>query len=149
MKNKLFFIIKTNSYVGNFERELMAYVFGYDNCDEYADHELAIFNEEAGDNLRDEFLNYLDVYTYGRSYSEYSCFKTGSHPTNEKYNHDSIYIGLNKKFPNDLCKTMLKRLKSFCEYHNNEKHDNLKILDVGYFQQKYVKESTLTPKELT
>ena len=46
MNNKTFLIIKTNQYTGNFERELMAYVFGYDK-DGYADEELDIFRREV------------------------------------------------------------------------------------------------------
>ena len=140
MKQQPFMIIKTNSYTGNFERELMAYVFGYDNCEFYAQRELDIFNREMGEDLADRFLDYLDMFAYGRSDSEYSCYDIGSHPTNEEYNCDSIFVALKKLFPKEFYDLVINRLNSFCNYYQTEYNDDLKILDVGYYNNKFVKE---------
>ena len=133
-------IIKTNQYTGNFERELMAYVFGYDGCDGYARSELNIFDKEMGEEIKDIFYKYFDTFAFGKHDPEYTCYEIGSHPTNKGYNCDSIFIALNDEFPKDLCKIVAKRLKKFCEYYNNEHNKNLVILNADYFRNKFVKQ---------
>lgn len=144
MEKQLFIVLKTNQYVGNFERELMAYVFGYDNCDRYAKEELELFKKEVGDEIRDEFNNVLDLYAFGRCDPEYSCYNIGSHPNNKKSFCDSIYIALNNKLPKELCKVLLNRLNNFCEYYNEKNNTDLKVVNVGYFHKEFVKEDTLS-----
>ena len=137
MNNKLFLIIKTNLYVGNFDRELMAYVFGFDN-DDYAEDELRLFNKEMGEN-KDIFDNYLDRFAFGEHDGEYSCYKTESHPTNQKYNCDSFYICLEKKFQKNVSEIVANRLNNYCNYYNKVHNEKLKILDVNYYQNKFTK----------
>ena len=147
MKEQLYMIIKTNSYTGNFERELMAYVFGYDN-DGYADRELNIFDREMGEDVADRFCEYLDMFAYGRRDPEYSCYDIGSHPTNKEYNCDSIFIALQKEFPNDLYSLALNRLSGFCDYYQNEYKHKIEILGVDYYSNKLIKEEEVTLPEM-
>ena len=143
MKEQLFLIIKTNKYTGNFERELMAYVFGYDN-DGYANKELDIFEQEMGEDVKDKFYDCLDLYAFGNHDSEYSCYEIGSHPSNKTYNCDSIFVALNKEFPEDLCDVVVTRLNKFCDHYKNEYDDKLEILNLDYFSNKLVKEEEVS-----
>ena len=135
--NKLFLIIKTNEYVGNFERELMGYVFGFDK-DGYSDDEINIFEKEMDGDI-DFFDNYLDTFAFGEHDGEYSCYTIGSHPSNAKYNCDSFYICLKQKFPDAIANVALKRLVNFCEYIKKKYNTDVKILDIDYYQNKFVK----------
>lgn len=139
MNNHPYLIIKTNSYVGNFDRELMAYVFGYDaNYDGYASAELDIFDNELGQEYHDKFYECFDSTAFGEYDSEYSCYKIDSHPTNKQYFCDSFFICLNKKMPKELSKIMFDRLNNFCDYYNKTNSADIKILDINYFQNKFV-----------
>lgn len=127
----LFLIIKTDSYTGNFKRELLAYVFGLDD-DDYAPEEfIEMFQNDDPDDYADWFLSVFNTTYFGRWDSEYHCSQIISHPTNDQYYCDSLLIALNEKLPYELYSYMLKRLNMFCDYM---KAQNIKILDVGYYQ---------------
>lgn len=131
----LFLIIKTDSYTGNFERELLAYVFGLDD-DEYGPRDLIdMFKQDDPDDYKDWFLSVFDTGYFGRWDSEYHCSEIMSHPTNEEYDCNSVLIALNEKLPDELYAYMLKRLDMFCDYMKTEEWPkDIKILDVGYYR---------------
>lgn len=137
MDNKLFLIIKTNSYTGNFDRELMAYVFGFDK-DGLTD-EIEIFENEMGEENKYLFYDYLNTFAFGEHDGEYSCYKNDAHPTSKENSFDSFYICLQKKLPKDLSNIMLQRLSSFCEYYNKKYSQNLEILNVNYYENRFTK----------
>ena len=131
----LFLIIKTDSYTGNFERELLAYVFGLDD-DEYGPKKLIdMFKHDDPDDYGDWFLSVFDTGYFGRWDSEYHCSEIMSHPTNDEYDCNSLLIALNEKLPDELYTYMLQRLDMFCEYMKTERWPkDIKILDVGYYR---------------
>ena len=141
--DKLNLIISTNKYTGNFHREFLAYVFGYDdNTDGYADKELEAFNQEMGEELAEDYSNYIDSTRYGRYDSEYHATFIDSHPLNEEYNCDSIVIALREKLPQSLHALMKQRLDKFCDLQNQNKRadeEDLKVTNVCYYVQKYQK----------
>ena len=134
MDEKLFLIIKTDSYVGNFEKKLMAYVFGYSN-DSSTYSELELFSYDMGEQWRETFLEYLDKYAYGQKFTEFTCYDIGSHPTNKEYNCDSIFIGLKKSFPKDIATVIMNRLNDFCDYHAKSYKEEIKVLDINYYHK--------------
>ena len=137
MDKNLMLVIKTNLYTGNFERELMGYVFGYDQDGMgYAYSELEHFSEEMGELWREKLLEYLDTRACGQSYGEYSCYEINSHPNNKDYDCDSIFVGLQKAFPKDVASALVNRLNDFCDYYVKKYKDDLKILDIDYYQRK-------------
>ena len=139
--NKLHLVIKTNKYTGNFERELIGFVFGYDdNTDGYAQRELNIFDDEVDEITKEDIHDCFDCYALGRNDGEYHCTFINSHPTNSAYDCDSIFIVLKKKFPDEIKNIIKQRLKMFCEIYNQEKSTDLKILDLGYYHQQLVKD---------
>lgn len=150
MQDDIFLIIKTNSYVGNFERELMAFVFGLDDEEDESDYvnELNSFYKDLAESpLNDDYngeespmFKYIDSTYFGRRYSEYHCFEIMSHPENEKYNCDSIIIGTNKtKLPKEYYDFIVKRLNKFPEYMTTKAYPitDIKILDISYFEIKF------------
>ena len=97
MDKQLYLVIQTNKYTGNFERELLAYVFGFDD-DGYADEEfLDLFREQDTNDYEIQFAECFSVTHFGRHDSEYHCSKIISHPSNETYNCDSIVIAMNEE----------------------------------------------------
>ncbi|MBO5425284.1 MAG: hypothetical protein J6A25_07205 [Lachnospiraceae bacterium] len=144
--NDLFLVIKTNSYTGNFERELMAFVFGFEE-DEFEDYWLerqnfwaALNNSELdlsdyGDGDESPFAYFFNVDYFGRRYSEYHCAEILSHPENEKYDCDSIIIALRQDIPTKFKEFMFQRLQEFTEYMASLEHypQKIKIVDVDYF----------------
>lgn len=142
MNKDLFLVIQTNSYVGNFERELMAYVFGYDS-DGFAEDMVKLFEKDIGDRFyMEEFLDYT---AFGRYDSEYTCYKISQHPLIENGECDSIYVCLNRPLPDDVFNMVLGRLDDFCASYNKEYHQNVKILDLSYYQNVFTK---VDPKEI-
>lgn len=136
--NKLYLIIKTDKYTGNFDRELMAFVFGVDlNNDGYADRYLKLFELEMGDITRDKFYNYFDFVP--GEYGEEVCAFADSHPTNKKYDCDSIFVVLKEKLPQPLYDVVQYRLGRYCKLYEKVEHENLKILDMNYYQSKLTK----------
>ena len=135
MDKQLYLIIQTNKYTGNFERELLAYVFGLDD-DGYADdEELSLFREQDADDYEWQFKENFSMTHFGRYDSEYHCHKIISHPTNESYDCDSIAIAMNEELSEELWELMIKRLNDFCEYMQNKRWGtkDIKILDVSYY----------------
>ena len=129
MENELILLIETNQYTGNFDRELMAYVFGYDK-DGYANDEMEIFEREMGENNKHMFYDYLDTTAFGDFDENYSCY--------EIYELNNLYICLKKQLPKNIEEIMNKRLLSFCDYYNNKNKEMLNIIDVKYFQNKLI-----------
>lgn len=137
MRDDMYLIIHTNSYTGNFERELMAYVFGIDDCDRYAEEELDLFRRETEDYdnveyFADDILNNFDASRRGRMYSEYHGYFIHSHPENAAYKCDSIYIAVNDKFSDATMKHIMERLEAF-----TKREKDLQIINVSYFKEKY------------
>lgn len=151
MQDDLFLIIKTNSYVGNFERELMAFVFGLLEDEEaksdYEDELNSFYKDLVESPLNDDYngeespmFKYIDSSYFGRRYSEYHCFEIMSHPENEKYSCDSIIIGTNKKkLPEEYYNFIVQRLNKFSEYMTTKTYpqEGIEILDVSYFELKF------------
>lgn len=138
MNNKKYLVIKTDRYTGNFDRALMAFVFGVDlNNDGYANIELKLFELEMGDITRDKFYNYFDFVP--GEYGEEVCAFADSHPTNKKYYCDSIFVVLKDKLPESLFEVVQRRLNKFCKLYEKKEHENLKILDVNYYQNNFTK----------
>ena len=138
INSKFYLVIKTNEYTGNFDRELMAFVFGVDlNNDGYADKYLKLFELEMGDITKDRFSKYFD-YVSGE-YGEEVCAFADSHPTNKKYDCDSMYVVLKEKLPQPLYDVVQYRLKRYCKLYEKVEHKNLQILDMNYYQNKLTK----------
>ena len=57
-----------------------------------AEADLELLNEEET-----PFAPYIDYCGFGTCYQEYHCYEIISHPSNEKYNCDSICIALSSK----------------------------------------------------
>lgn len=147
-----FLIIRTNKYIGNSEREFMAFVFGIEEEDddqwlERADFWAAFYDVESElveeipefNGEESPFAWFIDDCFFGRSYSEYHCYEIMCHPENEKYECDSILVGLRKKIPEKLWKFMEQRLKAFPEYMASLTYpqEGIEILDVDYFGIEY------------
>lgn len=134
----LFLVIRTNKYTGNFERELMAYVFGiYDEEDEddvYAEEELKLFNKAMDEDFDyiDEVGDNYDCSRFGRSYSEYYGWYIDKYPGSNEC--DSIYISIRKRFTDETCKKIKDRLNEF-----TKREKDLEILSVEYFRSMMVK----------
>ena len=138
MDNKKYLIIKTNRYTGNFDRELMAFVFGVDlNNDGYADKWLKLFDLEMGDVTRNKFYQYFDF--VNGEYGEEVCAFADSHPTNKNYDCDSIFVVLKEKLPEPLFDVTERRLQRFCKIYEKKEHESLEILGLEYFQNKFNK----------
>lgn len=144
MDNQLYLVIQTNKYTGNFERELLAYVFGLDD-DGYADEEeLDLFRNQDNDDYEWQYKKCFSMTHFGRFDSEYHCHKIISHPDNKDYNCDSIAIAMNERLSQKLWELMIKRLNDFCDYMENKQWGTkgIKILDVSYYVSRLVKEPT-------
>ncbi len=107
MKYKL--LIKTNSYAGNFERELAAYVFGfYWNCQDWIDDLASKFEMEADG----DFQNWIDdsLIAFYDEHGQTCCrIEGGNNLSFEFDKNPSEYIGIIKqrleKFPEVLAQT--------------------------------------------
>ena len=146
--NSKYLIIKTNQYTGNFEREFMAFVFGHE--DEYDDEYLARTDfykavAEADLELPNEeetpFAPYIDYCGFGTCYQEYHCYEILSHPSNEKYDCDSICIALNSKdMPENFISFMKQRFKAFSEFMASLDNPGIEVLDYGFYKLQFVRE---------
>ena len=137
MDEKLLLAIKTNLYTGNFERELMAYVFGYDaDGYGYAYGELEDFSYEMGEVWREKFMEFLDQSAYEQSYNERCCYEIDSYPgDNESHTCDSILIGVKKPFTKEVSDAIVQRLNAFCDRYTKRKKEELKILAINYYKR--------------
>ena len=146
--NSKYLIIKTNQYTGNFEREFMAFVFGYE--DEYDDEYLARTDfykaiAEANLELINEeetpFAPYIDYCGFGTCYQEYHCYEILSHPSNEKYDCDSICIALSSKdMPENFISFIEQRFKAFSEFMASLDSPGIEVLDYGFYKLQFVRE---------
>lgn len=146
--NSKYLIIKTNQYTGNFEREFMAFVFGYE--DEYDDEYLARTDfykavAEADLELPNEeetpFAPYIDYCGFGTCYQEYHCYEILSHPSNKKYDCDSICIALSSKdMPENFISFMEQRFKAFSEFMASLDTPGIEVLDYGFYKLQFVRE---------
>lgn len=115
------FIIKTNSYVGNFERELVGYVLGtaddisLENKDFHGEHEMRLFwkeefNEGFHDNfeLKNDFLDstYQEVDDWYQDIFYHMCD-----------NASSLAIQLIKPFNDYWKEIIVRRVKKFFDVH--------------------------------
>jgi len=101
-------IIDTDSYSGNFERYMAAYVTGH--CDESeVGEEYAIMAKEE---LPQEISEWFDIYL-NRPYGEYGSTHVDIeiNPITKKYT--SIMIHLCEKPPDDVLETIKERVNKF------------------------------------
>lgn len=136
--NNLFLVIRTNKYTGNFDRELMAYVFGIvpDEDDDVVEEEFGCFSEETDDDIdfTDELsLNY-DRCRFGRCDSEYYGYDIDTHPEGGK-ECNSIYVAIKNKFSDTCFQKLEQRLNKFAR-----RVAGLKILSVDYYKNIFVKD---------
>ena len=140
--HELHLAIKTNMYAGCFDKQLMAYVFGYDSREEYVRDEIKLFYNEEGRDLADKFFKYFDFVDVN---GVKKCFFTSSHPQNDVFSRNTVFVVLKQKLPDMLYDVVRKRLKKFVEYYNNtnEAIDELKISNLGYYIDTLVKNGNL------
>lgn len=83
------FIIDTDSYAGNFERELCGYCTGHWDGETHGGKQAAIFNEEVGDECFDN-IAYTVLEHDGYGYT--SCVTIEAEPTTHQYNSVAIFF---------------------------------------------------------
>lgn len=136
----LYLVIKTDSYTGNFERELMAYVFGIvdEGAEEYTEEEMRIFNRELDEydfDYRDAILENYDSMRRGRLYSEYHGYFISRSPDDPGTECNCIFMAIEKKFDEKVLDVIKQRLYHFTQNYNK----NLEILDLVYYKETYVR----------
>lgn len=151
--NTKFFIVQTNKYTGNFEREFMAFVFGIED-DEYGDNTLEILDfykkaEAAGfysDNGEESpFAKYIDCCGFGTCYSQYHSYEICPHPVDKTGECDSIIIALREtpegfKFPPEVLEFIKTRMEDFPAYMASLPYpeEGIEIISAGYYEMKFV-----------
>ena len=133
----LFLVIKTNKYTGNFERELLAYVFGHEEEDsDYVDCFSDYFDEFENDlafNVRKEITDNIDCSRFGRNYGEYYGTYIDQSPIHSSKECDSIIVAVRKFYSDEIFEIIKQRLNSFCKFAKKKSlvHE-LVIEDVVY-----------------
>ena len=135
-QENLYLVIRTNRYTGNFERELLAYVFGITDEDEYAEDELEAFREEVPEgSLPEDIYDYYDYDRRGRSYSEYHGYFIDPSPDPDSRECDSIYIAMHKKFSDAMWNIYKPRLDAYA------KSAGIEIVSTTYYNEVYQRAS--------
>lgn len=136
--DNLWLIIQTNKYTGNFDRELLAYVFGlYDEKtalgEEIIDEELFSYENFVDNNpdYGEEISEKYDNLRLGRCDPEYHGTFIAPAPS-EHEECNSIFIALKDKLSERTLGLMMRRL---CEFASKRK---ITILSVNHYQQVYV-----------
>jgi len=112
---------KFSSYAGNFEREFVAYMIGYESegnegfYQEYVDN----FEKNAKD-----FKNLVNSlkFTYQEvdDWSEETCYNINPFPTNEgKYNCNGVFIQFSRKPTKEEFEAFKLRAKTFPAFYNS------------------------------
>lgn len=124
------FVIDTNSYAGNFERELCAYCTGYWDNETHGETQANIFKEEVGD--PEEIF---DNITYAMN--EHGMLTPNTieiEPTTNKYN--SVAIFFDKEPTPKQIETIKQRAEKFSKEGKIFDHSvNLKILGYRLMQK--------------
>jgi hypothetical protein len=102
-----YFIIDTDSYAGNFERELCAYCTGHWDYETHGEEQALLFKKEVGDpEVLFESIAYVGV---GDGYQ--SCQTLEVEPTVDQYN--SVAISFSEKPTIEQIKIMRHRAEKF------------------------------------
>lgn len=137
IKNNLFILIKTNQYTGNFDRELLAQVFGHSEDDpDYKDSFRKYLNKFKTEmDIDDAYTVHTNIDTsrFGRNYGEYYGTDICRHPSNPNGVCNCILIAVRDYFPESIFEQLKDRLKSFCAYYD----ENL-TADMKYYKMQFV-----------
>ena len=124
------FIVDTDSYSGNFERELCAYITGHWDNESHGNHQAEIFKEEVGDH--DPFEDYI---TYAPTCDDDmpilapECLEITPKKYGAAGSYNSVGIFFHKMPPPELIQLMKDRAYKFAkEGLVFDKPVNLKIL---------------------
>jgi len=152
MINKWIFVIDTDAYAGNFERDLCAYITGVIGECEVGDEFAALYRKETGDGdgvWDGQFVDYVE------QREEYGCARPCScwpSPKQKGAEHNnSVAIFFNKKPTSKLIALMKERAGKFAEAKRKiaEEEDlswdkNFKLTIHGF---RLVQEKTTTEEE--
>ena len=116
MKTKWRFVIDTDSYAGNFEREMCAYVTGVVGDCTTGEDFAAIYLQETKEE-ESQFLDYIEQRPdeHG-NFRPTSIYKTKG-PKKEPYN--SVAIFFNKRPSDSMISLMKSRVEKFAEAKRN------------------------------
>jgi hypothetical protein len=112
--------ITTDSYTGNFDRELMTYVFGFDSFDNtaYSEEYADIFVKETGISVEDSKAMYsqylLEIYGWNDDMEEFRFYELSNYV--EGKGTMGIEIFLNGKLPKDIEDRIKLRISNFFDF---------------------------------
>lgn len=108
MIKKWIFIIDTDSYAGNFDREMCAYITGQVGMCGVGEDFAKLYQQETGDNddIFDDYIEYRDFYGSSRPCSIYSSLESLN---------KSVAIYFDKKPENEIINLMKERAHKFAK----------------------------------
>jgi len=146
MGNKWIFIIDTDSYAGNFERDMCAYVTGVIGDCEVGDDFAELYRKETGDG--DKYETQFSDYLEQRADDHGCCRPCECWLDPRGKTHNSVAIFFEKKPTTKMIELMKERAGKFAEEKRkiveNSWDKNFKLTIHGY---RLVKETTTSNEE--
>ena len=115
--------VDTNSYAGNFERKMCAYVTGVVGGCEVGEEAAKIFVEELGEDKQDEISMIIDNVS-----DDSGCYRPCGIAQDSQDMYNAVAIYFTEKPSKDLLDLMVSRIKSFPKYQKKHGDKAVKII---------------------